>query len=108
VRNHQNLSTAMWLRILREGKRLTAPDLAAMCDGSRDRADKLLQHMARQGQVKKYRSGHRLNGAAYGVDVECEIPPGVQLSQVLDAPRPKEPMRPSAIGRVPSVWGLGA
>ena len=80
-----NMSAAMWLHMLKHGGRWTATELSRFTHDNRDRADTMLNAMARRGIVSSYISGKRKNGRAYGVHLGCRFPRGVTLEQVLQA-----------------------
>lgn len=80
-----NMTAAMWLHMLKHGGRWTATELCRFTHDSRDRADTMLNAMAKRGIVSSYISGKRKNGRAYGVHLGCTLPRGLTLEQVLEA-----------------------
>lgn len=121
------VTSTMWRHMLVQGGRWTAAELAPFTGCDRDKTDKLLKSMARGGLVATYRSGQRKNGRAYGVHLDCKIPQGITLEELIAAcggepkrlERPDDELDPPirlkaiprgelGIGRVSSVFALGA
>lgn len=67
-----------WLFMLREGGTWSVPELAEACAMERDRFRMHLQRWSNSGRVIK-------RGAEFGITLDCKIPEGLTLREVLEA-----------------------
>lgn len=119
------MSAAMWLHLLRSRKPMNAAVLSDIAGCSRGKADSTLSILATRGYIRGHRDPARKNGRSYTVDAACLIPRRLALQQVLEAAgaqgmpeapemdievkdRPLPPRGAFGIGRVSSVFALGA